>query len=205
MSVLDVKKLMKFLWYFQGEKAFISIETVAVVPPISLLQRDIALDIKNRIKRILPMHAYQIEAIENYIVVRLFNDIVFEPDSAQLTEKSKKALIGVANSLKALDKAYSEILINGHAYVKTKGIDPWSLSIKRAVAGAQFLIQHGVNPKKISVTGYGNTKPIYVWHHPLLKRRNDRVEIFIKLRDFREDLMKEEKTKNSSESQPPNR
>jgi len=195
MSVLDIKKLMKFLWYFQGEEAFVATKTVTVIPPISLLQKDIALEIKNRIKRILPMHAYQIEAIENYIVVRLFNDVIFKPDSAELTEKSKKALRGVANALKALDKAYSEVLINGHAYVVTKGIDPWKLSIKRAVVVAQYLIEHGVNPEKIAVTGYGNTKPVYTWNHPLLKRRNDRVEIFIKLKDFREDLMKDEKVK----------
>ncbi|WP_456402275.1 OmpA/MotB family protein [Persephonella sp.] len=198
MSVLDIKKLMKFLWYFQGEEPFVASKNVAVIPPISLLQKDIAKEIRDRIERILPMHAYQIEAIENYIVVRLFNDVVFEPDSAELTEKSKRALMGVANALEALDKAYSEILVNGHAYLVTKGVDPWQLSIKRAVAVAQFLIQNGVNPEKISVTGYGNTKPVYTWNHPLLKRRNDRVEIFIKLRDFREDLMKENKeVKNS--------
>ncbi|WP_457622174.1 OmpA/MotB family protein [Persephonella sp.] len=198
MSVLDIKKLMKFLWYFQGEEPFIATKTVTVIPPISLLQKDIALEIKNRIKRILPMHAYQIEAIENYIVVRLFNDVIFKPDSAELTEKSKKALSGVANALKALDKAYTEILVNGHAYLVTKNVDPWKLSIKRAVVVAQYLIDHGVNPEKIAVTGYGNTKPVYTWNHPLLKRRNDRVEIFIKLRDFREDLMKDEQNEKNN-------
>jgi len=194
MSVLDIKKLMKFLWYFQGEKILQYTKTLALIPPISMLPRDMALTLKERIKRILPIHAYQVEVIEDYVILRLFNDVVFQNDSAQLSEEAKKALKNVAQVLKALSKNEIDIRIEGHTDITPpKGVDPWELSVKRAVAVAEFLIKNGVDPKKVSATGFGNTKPIYTWNHPLLRRRNDRVEIIIKVKLTRKDLLKEEK------------
>ncbi len=194
MSVLDIKKLMKFLWYFQGEKVLQYTKTLALIPPISMLPRDMALTLKERVKRILPIHAYQIEVIEDYVILRLFNDVVFEKESAQLSEDAKKALKNVAQALKALSKNEIDIRIEGHTDITPpERIDPWNLSVKRAVAVAEFLIKNGVDPQKVSATGFGNTKPIYTWNHPLLRRRNDRVEIIIKVKLSRNDLLKEKK------------
>ncbi|WP_293444140.1 flagellar motor protein MotB [Persephonella sp.] len=194
MSVLDIKKLMKFLWYFQGERVLQYTKTLSLLPPISMLPKDMALSLKERIKRILPIHAYQIEVIEDYVILRLFNDVVFQKDSAQLSENAKKALKSVAKALQALSKNEIDIRIEGHTDINPpKGVDPWELSVKRAVAVAEFLIKNGVDPKKISAAGFGNTKPIYTWNHPLLRRRNDRVEIIIKVKMTRKDLLKEEK------------
>ncbi|MBK3333151.1 flagellar motor protein MotB [Persephonella atlantica] len=191
MSVLDIKKLMKFLWYFQGEKVLQYTKTVSLLPPISMLPKDMALNLKERIKKVLPVHAYQIEVIEDYVLLRLFNDVIFEKNSAQLSEEAKKALRSIAVALKALSKNEIEIRVEGHTDITPpKGVDPWELSVKRAVNVAQFLINNGVDPKKISATGYGNTKPIYTWNHPLLRRRNNRVEIIIKVKMERKDLEK---------------
>ncbi|NPA16140.1 OmpA/MotB family protein [Persephonella sp.] len=200
MSVLDIKKLMKFLWYFQGEKVLQYTKTVSLLPPISMLPRDMALSLKERIKRVLPIHAYQIEVIEDYVIVRLFNDVIFDKNSAQLSEKAKKALKNIARVLKALSKNEIEIRVEGHTDINPpKGVDPWELSLKRAVNVAEFLIKNGVDPKKISATGYGNTRPLYTWNQPLLRRRNDRVEIIIKVKTVRKDLMKQEKKQQSQE------
>ena len=194
MSVLDIKKLMKFLWYFQGEKVLQYTKTLAIIPPISMLPKDMALTLKERIKKVLPIYAYQVEVIEDYVILRLFNDVVFQKDSAQLSEDAKKALKNIAQALKALSKNEIDIMVEGHTDITPpEGIDPWKLSVKRAVAVAEFLIKNGVDPKKVSATGFGNTKPIYTWNHPLLRRRNDRVEIIIKVKLTRKDLMKENK------------
>jgi chemotaxis protein MotB len=191
MSVLDIKKLMKFLWYFQGEKVLQYTKTISLVPPISMLPRDMAVSLKERIKRVLPVHAYQVEVIEDYVILRLFNDVTFEAGSADLSDKAKKALKQIAQVLKGLTKNEIEIRVEGHTDLKPpEGVDPWELSVKRAVAVAEFLIKNGVDPKKISATGFGNTRPIYTWNHPLLRRRNDRVEIIIKVKTTRNDLLK---------------
>ncbi|SNZ09603.1 chemotaxis protein MotB [Persephonella hydrogeniphila] len=191
MSVLDIKKLMKFLWYFQGERVLQYTKTVSLLPPISMLPRDMALTLKERISRILPMHAYRIAVIEDYVILRLFNDVVFERGSAQLSEDAKKALKSIAKALKALSKNEIEIRVEGHTDITPEGVDPWELSVKRAVAVAEYLIKNGVDPKKISVTGYGNTKPLFTWNNPLLRRRNDRVEIIIKVKTTRKDLLQQ--------------
>ncbi|NPA52508.1 MAG: flagellar motor protein MotB [Aquificae bacterium] len=185
MSVLDIKKLMKFLWYFQGEEVTFATKTVAILPPINLLPKDIAKEVKKRIQRVLPIHAYQIAVIENYVLIRLFNDITFEEGDYRLTEKSKKALKDISQVLKALSKDDLEIRIEGHT---SNHKNPWNLSVKRAVEVAQYLINTGVDPRKISASGYGDTRPIYTWNHPLLNRRNDRVEILIQIKKVRTDL-----------------
>ncbi|RMD45257.1 MAG: flagellar motor protein MotB, partial [Aquificota bacterium] len=178
MSVLDIKKLMKFLWYFQGEEKFQAIRTVQVIPPISLMRQDMAKLLRERIERILPVHAFQIAVIEDYVLVRLFNDVTFEENSDELTEKAKNALKSVATILNSLNKSYSEVLIEGHSNKNEK--NPWELSMKRALKVAEYLISLGVDPSRLSVVAYGNKKPLYTWNHPLLVRRNSRVEIHIK-------------------------
>ncbi len=199
MSVLDIKKLMKFLWYFQGEKALQATKTVAIIPPINLIPKDIAKVVKDRISRLLPVHAYQIAVIEDYVMIRLFNDVTFDDTSLDLSLEAKKSLDEIANVLKSISsKENVEISIEGHTgseklLKKIPGVkDIWDLSILRATKVAEYLISKGVDPKKLSAAGYGNTKPLYTWNNPLLKRRNNRVEIFIKINNPRNDLMKEQ-------------
>ncbi len=189
MSVLDIKKLMKFLWYFQGEEKMLSTKATAIIMPISLLPKDVAEEIKKRIVKILPPHGYQFEVISEYVLIRLFNDITFENDSAKLTPKAKETLKQIAKVLKALNKKFISIDIQGHvSRTVAKRTDPWALSTARAIRVTEFLISQGIDPKKISATGYGDTKPIYQWKHPLLERRNDRVEIYIRVKRERKDL-----------------
>ncbi len=197
MSVLDVKKLMKFLWYFQGEKALLATKTVAVIPPINLIPKDIAKVVKDRISRLLPVHAYQIAVIEDYVMIRLFNDVTFDDSSLDLSPEAKKSLDEIANVLKSISENKNiEISVEGHTssnkiVKKNPNIkDMWDLSILRATKVTEYLISKGVNPKLLSAAGYGNTKPLYTWNNPLLKRRNNRVEIFIKINNPRDDLLK---------------
>ncbi len=201
MTVMDIKKLMKFLWYFQGEKPKISIKTIAVVPPISMLKEEVAKIVKKRIQRLLPIYAYQIDTIANYVLIRLFNDVVFKEDSYQLTPEAKKALEDVAKVIKNYQKPFTVIRVAGHAYVHNKSKlppdvkDAWDLSIKRASVIRDILVKNGVDPKKIAVEAYGDTKPIYKWRNPILQRMNDRVEIYLEVKQERPDLLKDEKKK----------
>ena len=201
MTVLDIKKLMKFLWYFQGEKPLEYTKTVAVIPPISMLKEDVAKIIKKKLQRVLPIYAYQIDSIENYVLIRLFNDIAFNENSYQLTPDAKKALQELAKQIKKYNKYFDEIRVVGHAFIKDKkklppGIkDAWDLSVKRAEVIADVLIKNGVEKKKIVLEAYGDTKPLYKWKNPILQRMNDRVEIFLDVKQLRPDLLKEDKKK----------
>ena len=201
MTVMDIKKLMKFLWYFQGENPKISVKTVAVIPPISMLKEEVAKIVKKRIQRLLPIYAYQIDTIANYVLIRLFNDVIFKEDSYELTPEAKKALEDVAKVIKTHQKPFTTIRIAGHAYIHNKSKlpsdvkDAWDLSIKRAMVLQEILVKNGVDPKKIAVEAYGDTKPIYKWRNPILQRMNDRVEIYLQVKQERPDLLKDEKKK----------
>ncbi|WP_281950862.1 OmpA/MotB family protein [Nitrosophilus kaiyonis] len=192
MSTVDVTKAMKFLSYFQGENPKFAPEQTSVIPPIVPFSTNVVLKVKKRIKKLLPVSAFQIVATKEYALIRLFDDIIFEPNSYKLTPKAKKALKEISKTLITIKKSLKKnekikIKVVGHTDISTPnkkipGVkDSWDLSIKRATAVAEFLISNGVDPSMISVTGYGNTKPLYKWRHPMLQRRNSRVEIFIKV------------------------
>ncbi len=187
MSTVDVTKALKFISYFQGEPKYKPMQ-INVVPPIVPFTTDVVQKIKKRIKKILPVHAYQMSTTTKYAMIRLFNDVVFDGNGYALTPKAKKALDEIAQVLKKLQKKASfKIKIQGHAFIDEdfplpKGVqDAWELSVKRAEAVAFYLMQKGIDGSLFFISGYGDTKPLYTWNNPLLKRRNNRVEILIEV------------------------
>ncbi len=185
MSSLDVSKAMKFLQYFQGEEPKM-LEKISVLKPIAPFTHDAALKVKQRIKRLLPLHSYQIIATKEYVSIRLFDDILFEPDSAVLTPEAKAALIEVAQMIRSMKEDVS-INVQGHSNLKAPSKtmphikDAWDMSIKRATTVVEYLISSGVKPPMLSATGYGDSKPLYSWRHSMLTRRNSRVEIVMEV------------------------
>lgn len=187
MSTVDITKAMKFLSYFQGENPKFAPEQTSILPPIVPFTTDVVKKIKKRIRRLLPVSAYQIVAAKQYAVIRLFNDVLFEAGSYNLTPKAKKALDSIANTLikieKELKKEKVKIKINGFSseidkeYMSSNVKDLWDLSLKRASSVANYLIYRGVDSSLFSISGYGDSKPLYKWKNPMLQRRNSRVEI----------------------------
>ena len=187
MSTVDVTKAIKFLSYFQGEPKFKPLR-VNVVPPIVPFSTDVIKKIKKRIKKILPKGAYQISTTTKYVILRLFNDVIFSGNGYELTPPAKRALDEVALVLSRLDrKGGFKVKVQGHAFINEKLSlpadvqDVWDLSIKRAESVSLYLMQKGVKESLFFISGYGNTKPLYTWNNPLLKRRNNRVEILIEV------------------------
>ncbi len=180
MSTVDVTKAMKFLSYFQGEPKFKPIN-ISILPPIIPFTSDLSKKIRKRIERLLPPHAFQMSVTTKYVMLRIFNDIIFEQDSYVLTDKAKESLKELANILKKMKKkAKFYIKVQGH--VRKGSNDPWVLSLKRAEAVAGYLMEQGVDPKLFYIVGYGDMRPLYTWNNPLLTRRNDRVEIYIEVK-----------------------
>ena len=162
MSTLDITKAIKFLSYFQGEKAK-SFEQISIVKPVQIYTTDLAKKIK-----------------------RLFNRVLFKENSVELTPKAKKALDQIAKILKELKGGY-QVVVEGHTSegeptVPMEDIhDSWDLSLRRATAVVRYLVSKGVDPSKLEAVGYDSIRPLYTWNNPILQARNRRVEIYIKV------------------------
>ena len=179
MSTVDITKALKFLSYFQGEPKFKPL-TISIVPPIVPFSTNVAKKIRKRIERLLPPHAFQMSVTTKYVMLRIFNDIMFVDESYILTEKAKKSLDEVAQALKKIQKE-SKFYLRIVGHVKKGMKDPWKLSLKRAEAVAFYLMSKGLDPSLFFISGYGDTRPLYTWNNPLLLRRNDRVEIYVEV------------------------
>jgi chemotaxis protein MotB len=205
MSTLDITKAIKFLSYFQGEKAK-TFEKISIVKPIQIYTEDLAKKIKKLIKKLLPVYGYQIVVTQQYVMVRLFNKILFEENSVKLTPQAQRALDKIADVIKSLKGSF-RVRVEGHTSKDepTKPIsgvnDSWDLSILRATSVAKYLISKGVPPEKVVVVGYDAMRPLYTWNNPILQARNRRVEIYIEVATPKEE--KEKKVELKREEKLP--
>jgi len=77
-----------------------------------------------------------------------------------------------------------KIRIEGHTNVnpdmsKSKFKDPWSLSLARTASVLHVLEDEGVNPGRLSLVGYGPSRPVSTEATPFGRSKNRRVEIVI--------------------------
>ncbi|BDV00053.1 hypothetical protein TDMWS_01380 [Thermodesulfomicrobium sp. WS] len=113
-------------------------------------------------------------------------DTLFAPDSAELSPQGQGLLRRIAPVLRAAEYPFR---IAGHAgllrdekgdayRIRAEAMDDsWELSLRRAQAVADFLIQEGVSATKMRVEGFGRFRPRTTNETPEGRRQNRRVEI----------------------------
>jgi len=121
-------------------------------------------------------------------IVRFKSDLLFEPGSDTVASSSVaavQALSGILNSEEALE---FDVIVAGHtddiriAKPDTREKHPtnWHLSAHRAISVKDIMERSNVDPKRLSVRGFGEYRPI---EENLPNRKgnpkNRRVEIFI--------------------------
>lgn len=105
------------------------------------------------------------------------NNVLFEHDSFELTEKSKKALLFVVNYL--IDDQNLNIEIAGHTDNIGSDKHNLDLSKNRALSVFDFLTENGVDSERMIYVGYGSTKPIDSNNNELGRANNRRIEFII--------------------------
>ncbi len=113
------------------------------------------------------------------IKIALTNKIVFDEGKANLKPKAKKLLIRIAA---LLSETYGRVNVMGNTvqdgYRAGPFPDDWTLSFARAGKAADFLVNYGkIHPRRLSISGYGATRPMPEANTPELQRLNDRLEI----------------------------
>lgn len=116
----------------------------------------------------------QIPKIENGKLV-LEKQVTFKTGSAELTDEGKAALIPVKEFL--LQKDYITTLrIEGHSDNSLSESASQTLTEKRALAVCKWLVENGIDCKRLIAVGFGSTKPIASNEDPIVKAQNRRME-----------------------------
>ncbi|MEQ8208579.1 MAG: flagellar motor protein MotB [Lacipirellulaceae bacterium] len=107
--------------------------------------------------------------------------IYFQEDSAELTEQNRRALV---NIIKQISGKPQKIEVRGHT--SRKPVDPASgytdhmdLAYARSRHTKEFLIQEGIDEKRIRLSMAGASEPIYVGVDPDRLASNARVQILM--------------------------
>ena len=112
------------------------------------------------------------------LVITLSGSILFASNKYALLETAKTKLDQVAEALKAQD-GDKRMVVEGHT--DSQGTDAINqpLSLSRASAVLDYLVNRGVDATKISAIGMGSTRPILDNRNAENRANNRRVEIII--------------------------
>ena len=125
----------------------------------------------------LRLRGIRVMRMGDEIVLNLRADVLFVPNSANLSLPAADIVAAVADVLRRFDKTM--IAVNG--YTDTAGSDVANMkkSEARAQALANLLIDDGVNPARVHPHGFGETDLKIPTGDSVKERRNRRIEIRI--------------------------
>ncbi len=115
--------------------------------------------------------------------VVLVNKLLFESGSAILSEDGKTLLKKLTGLMQ--EKRYPNIRVQGHTDNRplkstTMYATNWELSVARATTVVRFLQEVvGIEPERISATGFGQYRPIASNETDEGRRQNRRIEIIL--------------------------
>lgn len=119
----------------------------------------------------------KVERVGEGLVVTFESGILFDFDSAELRPEARRNLEALARSLQNYPN--TDVVIIGHT--DSVGSEEYNqqLSLRRAEAAANYLVQLGVARSRIRTMGRGETDPIADNSTPEGRQRNRRVEVVI--------------------------
>jgi outer membrane protein OmpA-like peptidoglycan-associated protein len=105
------------------------------------------------------------------------NNIHFESGKSVLMSRSNRELNRLADVL--IQNPTMKIKIQGHTDSVGDHQDNQQLSMNRATAVMNYLIENSVNSKQLSAIGFGDSKPIMSNSNEEGRKKNRRVEFLI--------------------------
>jgi chemotaxis protein MotB len=124
----------------------------------------------------------QVEIRDGRMLVKLPDNILFDPGKADLKPDGKEAILQVATVLKDIkDRKFQVAGHTDNVPIKsTKFKDNWALSSERANQVVRFMIdQGGMDAKTLSAAGYADQLPVAPNDTPENKQKNRRIEIVL--------------------------
>ena len=117
------------------------------------------------------------------------SEVLFSIGSVEIGPKGQLEMVNLASTLVEIEKSLPTdidwiLQIEGHTDnlpVKEGQTykDNWELSTKRALSVLRFLIKQGINPSRLSASGYGSFQPIDINNNADARKKNRRIEMTI--------------------------
>jgi len=130
----------------------------------------------------------EVERVGEGIKVTFDNAILFDFDSSALRSDAQMTLSEFATSIQ--DFEGTEVLIVGHT--DSKGAEAYNqrLSERRARSAAEYLMEQGLRPSRISTQGKGESEPVATNDTAAGRQQNRRVEVAIYAsEEYRDELV----------------
>jgi len=192
MSTLDRTGLSEISSYFSRAVSVLnpgSGTEIQIIKPINInianSPRELMLAMRQKstvvLKHSALEHRIKVAIIHDHLVMRVNNAVLFEPGQSALNRHYVSAISHLA---KFLASSPGQIRVSGHTDSSPVPAgspypDQWSLSLARAASVLHVLENEGVNPGRLSLAGYGPSRPISTERTPYGRSRNRRVEIEI--------------------------
>jgi len=159
------------------------------IQKISHLQREISdlerakLELEDRLRGEINDKEVSIEMLEKGLVITFVSEVLFNSGKAKLRTDSYEKLDKIAGVLKTTVSDLN-VGVEGHTdnvpIQKSGWKSNWELSSARAMSVLHYLIdEQGLNPERLSATGYGEYQPVATNDTKEGRQKNRRVEIVI--------------------------
>lgn len=140
-------------------------------------------ELEDRLKNEIGDKEVKVEMLEKGLVVTFVSEVLFNSGKADLKEDSLEKLNKVVTVLKTTVSDLN-VGVEGHTDndpIKHSGWKSnWELSTGRALSVLHYLVENqGINPDRLSATGYGEYHPVAANDSKENKQKNRRVEIVI--------------------------
>ncbi len=113
----------------------------------------------------------------NQIILNMPSNVTFQSDQSNVEPQFYETLNSVATVL----QNYPKTLVDVYGHTDSTGSDQYNLALsnRRAMSVANYVSGRGVDPRRVYVTGFGETKPIASNATESGRAQNRRVEIQI--------------------------
>jgi chemotaxis protein MotB len=134
-----------------------------------------------KFKSMIDAGKLQVEIRNGLMLVKLPDNILFDPGKTDLKPAGKDAIKQVAQILAGIEGR--KFQVTGHTDnqpIKSgKFKSNWELSTQRAVEVVKFMSSNGMDQKRLSAAGYADTLPVDSNDKEDGRRKNRRIEIVV--------------------------
>lgn len=131
----------------------------------------------SRVQANFPANELDVTEQDGRLYVSLSQELLFRTGSARLDRSGREAIRQIAEALQGLPRI--EVMVEGHTDNQGAVDRNWQLSLDRALAVTQELIDSGIDPDQVIAAGRGEHNPRASNDTPFGRAQNRRTEIIL--------------------------